>query len=128
MEDDSEQTGGVSEQKEEISQSKKEEKVIVFLGDSILDNGSYVRGKKGGSVTQQLSKKVKDLGYRVQNCAIDGDVMAGIESQIENIPKDINISLIVLSIGGNDCLRVNTKIFSFFLDFKNFKTLETFKI
>jgi hypothetical protein len=57
--------------------NKKEH--VVLIGDSILDNKSYVR--KHPDVATQLQHKVQQREWKVSLRARDGDVMEGIPTQ-----------------------------------------------
>ena len=59
---------------------------LVLLGDSIFDNGVYVRGKP--SVINQLQSKIKEQGWKATLLAVDGNVLSHITQQITRIPKD----------------------------------------
>ncbi len=73
---------------------------IVLLGDSILDNGSYVPGEP--SVSEQLQRQLPH-GWQVTLLAVDGDVTADVPGQLEGVPADA--SCLIVSVGGNDALR-----------------------
>jgi lysophospholipase L1-like esterase len=73
---------------------------IVLLGDSTLDNASYVSA--GEHVLAQLDR-VLPAGWRATLLAIDGDVIGGIERQLRRTPEDA--SHLIISVGGNDALR-----------------------
>jgi lysophospholipase L1-like esterase len=72
---------------------------VVLLGDSIFDNAAYVAG--GPDVITQLRGKLP-AGWRATLGAIDGSVMADIDSQLDRLPTDA--THLVVSIGGNDAL------------------------
>jgi len=72
---------------------------VVLVGDSILDNGSYVPG--GSPVVEQLRARMS-RDWRVTMLARDGAVVNGVLSQLQKIPPDA--SHIVVSAGGNDAL------------------------
>jgi len=76
------------------------EQNIVLLGDSVFDNGSYVPDEL--PVADQLRERLPD-GWRVSLLAIDGDVIEGIQSQLDELPDDATV--LVVSVGGNDALR-----------------------
>jgi hypothetical protein len=71
----------------------------VLLGDSIFDNAAYVPGKL--PVIDQLREKLP-AGWKATLLAIDGDVTAGVQNQIERLPDDA--THLVISCGGNDAL------------------------
>ena len=73
---------------------------VVLLGDSIFDNGAYVRG--GPDVAAQLREQLSG-GWKVTLGAVDGAVLQDVPRQLERLPADA--SHLVLSVGGNDALR-----------------------
>jgi hypothetical protein len=73
---------------------------VVLLGDSIFDNAAYVAG--GPDVVRQLRGRLPQ-GWRASLNAVDGSVIAGVERQLRQLPRDA--SHLVLSVGGNDALR-----------------------
>merc|ERR1711971_1276760 len=91
---------------------------IVLLGDSILDNGSYVtawdhspmfdaegsdNSQTCDDVLQQLKSKIIRLNWHATNCAVDGAITEDvIKEQLITIPD--TVTTIVLSAGGNDGL------------------------
>ena len=79
---------------------------IMLLGDSILDNGSYVPG--GPCVLDHLRRR---LGGRARATllAVDGARIANVPAQLANMPDDA--THIVLSIGGNDALWCRGNLF-----------------
>lgn len=74
---------------------------VVLLGDSIFDNGSYVR-RGEPDVVAQVQEKLP-AGSRATLCAVDGAVTSGVERQLARLPADA--SHLVVSVGGNDALR-----------------------
>ena len=79
-------------------------KKIILLGDSIIDNKSYVLSNEL-DVTEHLEKLFSnDPNVVIENHAVDGDTML----QLEKNHLDSNLLLgathIVVSIGGNDLL------------------------
>ena len=74
---------------------------VVLLGDSIFDNGSYVRRGEPDVVAQVQAKL--PAGSRATLCAVDGAVTSGVERQLARIPPDA--THLVVSVGGNDALR-----------------------
>ncbi len=74
---------------------------VVLLGDSIFDNGAYVRRGEPDVVTQLREKLPRD--WRATLCAVDGAVTADVARQVERIPSDA--SHLIVSAGGNDGLR-----------------------
>ena len=78
---------------------------IVLLGDSIFDNGSYVRGEN--DVAKHLKDKVLPRD-KVTLLAKDGAVITSVHDQIINIPDDMNA--LFLSVGGNDLLQYRKEI------------------
>jgi hypothetical protein len=71
----------------------------VLLGDSIFDNASYVPGKL--PVIERLQKSLP-AGWKATLLAIDGDVTADVQNQIERLPDDA--THLIVSSGGNDAL------------------------
>jgi hypothetical protein len=74
---------------------------VVLLGDSIFDNGVYVR-RGEPDVVKQVQARLPQ-GWRATLCAVDGAVTASVERQMERVPPDA--SHLVVSAGGNDALR-----------------------
>lgn len=77
---------------------------ILLLGDSILNNGSYVA--PGKSVSDWLREKVFETGCQVGLYAEDGATILDVWPQVNQIPIDENTesTALVLSVGGNDFL------------------------
>jgi lysophospholipase L1-like esterase len=73
---------------------------VVLLGDSVFDNGVYVRTGEPDVLAQVQAKLPK--GWRATMRAVDGAVTTGIERQLARLPEDA--SHLVLSVGGNDAL------------------------
>ncbi len=73
---------------------------VVLLGDSIFDNGAYVRG--GPDVIRQLRGAVP-AGWKATLSAVDGAVTGTVPRQLPGLPPDA--SHLVVSVGGNDALR-----------------------
>ncbi len=74
---------------------------VVLLGDSIFDNGVYVR-RGEPDVVKQVQVRLPQ-GWKATLCAVDGAVTTGVERQMERVPRDA--SHLVVSVGGNDALR-----------------------
>jgi lysophospholipase L1-like esterase len=72
---------------------------LVLLGDSIFDNGAYVRG--GPDVCAQV-RAAMPTGWTATLRAIDGSTSTDIEPQLRNLPPDA--THLILSVGGNDAL------------------------
>jgi hypothetical protein len=72
---------------------------VVLLGDSIFDNGAYVRG--GPDVVRQLRGKLPTR-WNASLLAEDGAVTREVHAQLARLPTDS--SHIVVSAGGNDAL------------------------
>jgi GDSL-like Lipase/Acylhydrolase family len=72
---------------------------VVLLGDSIFDNGAYVRG--GPDVVRQLRSKLPTR-WDSTLLAVDGAVTREVIAQLARLPADA--SHIVVSAGGNDAL------------------------
>ena len=77
-------------------------KNIILAGDSIFDNGVYVKSSEP-DVTTQL-QGLLDEGDKVSMLAVDGDVINDIEGQLKKMPNDT--THLVISIGGNDTLGI----------------------
>ncbi len=72
---------------------------IILLGDSILDNASYVRFNS--DVINILRSMLPD-GWKATLLARDGSRINDIIYQLQLLPEDA--SFLVLSVGGNDAL------------------------
>ncbi len=73
---------------------------LVLLGDSIFDNGAYIRSGQA-DVTAHLKRKCPS-GWALDMRAVDGSVADDIARQLSNpIPKPCTF---ILSVGGNDAL------------------------
>ena len=79
-------------------------KKILLLGDSIIDNKSYVLDGEL-DVTAHLKKLYSDQpDVFIINNAVDGDTMYNIEYNHLDTPEVEEASHIIVSIGGNDLL------------------------
>src|SRR4051794_34485441 len=74
---------------------------IVLLGDSVFDNGAYVRPGEPDVVRQLLERL--PAGWRATLAAVDGAVTGSVLGQLARLPPDA--THLVLSTGGNDALR-----------------------
>lgn len=74
---------------------------IVLLGDSVFDNGNYVRPGEP-DVVRQLRERLPS-SWRATLAAVDGAVTDGVRGQLARLPPDA--THLVVSIGGNDALR-----------------------
>ena len=85
-------------EKEGFSQDQKH---IVLLGDSVLNNSNYV--KENESIEQMLNAQTET---QIISLAQDGAVLQEIFAQIDKIPLEFDkpTTYIFLSIGGNDLL------------------------
>ena len=72
---------------------------LVLLGDSILDNATYVQGRP--AVIDQVRDRLPPA-WRVTLGARDGNVIVDVDSPTRAAPGDA--SHLVLSTGGNDVL------------------------
>ena len=72
---------------------------IVLLGDSIFDNGAYVRG--GPDVVRQL-RELLPFQAKASLLAVDGAVSREVRGQLAGLPADA--THLAVSIGGNDAL------------------------
>jgi lysophospholipase L1-like esterase len=73
---------------------------VVLLGDSIFDNGAYVRPGEP-DVVRQLRARLP-AGAKATLAAVDGATTAGVARQLERLPADA--THLVVSAGGNDAL------------------------
>ncbi|HEX8168625.1 MAG TPA: GDSL-type esterase/lipase family protein [Beijerinckiaceae bacterium] len=73
---------------------------IVLLGDSIFDNGVYVRSGEP-DVARQLEARLP-AGSRATLRAVDGATTGGVARQLDRLPADA--THLVVSAGGNDAL------------------------
>lgn len=80
---------------------------VVLLGDSIFDNAAYV--PDGPVVRDQLSA-ILPAEWSASLLAVDGDVTADVERQLERVPADA--THLVVSCGGNDALVHNLPLLS----------------
>lgn len=80
--------------------SVKTEKIVVLLGDSVIDNGEYVRSGEL-DVAQQLQMRLPD--HTVVKRAVDGATCADVLRWQTDDLRDADS--IVLSAGGNDALQ-----------------------
>lgn len=72
---------------------------VVLLGDSIFDNGAYVRGAP--DVVRQLRSKLP-TDWDATLLAVDGAVTRDVAGQLARLPGDS--THVVVSAGGNDAL------------------------
>jgi GDSL-like Lipase/Acylhydrolase family len=72
---------------------------VVLLGDSIFDNGAYVRG--GPDVVRQLRSRLP-TPWDSTLLAVDGAVTREVRGQLARLPADA--THLVVSAGGNDAL------------------------
>ncbi|MFE1599876.1 SGNH/GDSL hydrolase family protein [Methylobacterium sp. ID0610] len=73
----------------------------VLLGDSVFDNGAYVRG--GPDVVRQLRPLLP--GGHATLLAVDGAVLTDVPRQLARLPAEA--THLVVSAGGNDALRAS---------------------
>ena len=76
-------------------------KHIILAGDSIFDNGIYVKSGEP-DVSSQL-QGLMDEGDKVSLLAVDGHVINNVEGQLRNLPNDT--THLVISVGGNNAMR-----------------------
>ena len=76
-------------------------KHIILAGDSVFDNGSYV--KPGEPDVPKQLKGLLDEGDKVSLLAVDGHVINNVEGQLRNLPNDT--THLVISVGGNNAMR-----------------------
>ena len=74
---------------------------VVLLGDSVFDNGAYVRPGEP-DVVQQLRRRLP-AGWGATLAAVDGAVADGVRRQLERVPP--GATHLVVSVGANDALR-----------------------
>ncbi len=74
---------------------------VVLLGDSVFDNGAYVR-RGEPDVVRQL-RGLLPAGWGATLAAVDGAVADGVRRQLERVPP--GATHLVVSVGGNDALR-----------------------
>ena len=72
---------------------------LVLLGDSIFDNGAYVRG--GPDVVRQLRARIP-ANWDASLLALDGAVTRDVARQLAGLPR--GASHLAISVGGNDAL------------------------
>jgi hypothetical protein len=72
---------------------------LILLGDSILDNGAYVRG--GPDVVRQVRDRLP-INWDATLLAVDGSVTRGVIGQLARLPR--TATHLVVSSGGNDAL------------------------
>lgn len=73
---------------------------VVLLGDSILDNQSYVQAGEY-DVRTQLARLLGN-DHQVTLCAVDGSMIDDVERQLGSVPK--NATHLVVSMGGNNLI------------------------
>jgi lysophospholipase L1-like esterase len=73
---------------------------IILLGDSIFDNGAYVKPGEP-AVIEQLQAVLQDP-WEATLLAVDGHVTTDVLRQVSGIPGDA--THLVISVGGNDAL------------------------
>jgi len=73
---------------------------VVLLGDSVFDNGLYVKPGEP-DVLAQVQARLPE-GWRATRSAADGAITTNVERQLARLPEDA--SHLILSIGGNDAL------------------------
>lgn len=72
----------------------------ILLGDSIFDNGAYVRSGEPDVIAQLREQLPR--GWQATLLAVDGSVIRNVRAQAERLPADA--SHLILSVGGNDAL------------------------
>ena len=77
-------------------------KHVILAGDSIFDNGIYVKSGEP-DVSSQL-QGLMDEGDKVSLLAVDGHVINNVEGQLRNLPNDT--THLVISVGGNNAIRI----------------------
>ena len=97
-------------------------KTIILLGDSILNNRSYVA--PGDSVEELLKKRTTDIIY---NFAQDDASIQNVFQQLNQIPEHLNNhnTTIFLSLGGNDIIHYFIKNNNHDLNLQNNSVLQS---
>jgi len=91
---------------QQARQIQKLPKNIILLGDSILNNTTYV--KKEETIHQLLLNKINPTKTnQLYYMPKDEAVIADIYDQFANIPADLDNPYFVLSVGGNDILKLS---------------------
>jgi hypothetical protein len=75
---------------------------VVLLGDSIFDNGAYVRPKP--AVIDQLRAELP-AGWKATLLAEDGSLAEDVSRQLAGLPADA--THLIVSAGGNDALQAS---------------------
>jgi hypothetical protein len=118
-------TAEINQAQQEQKKAKQIEKLptnIILLGDSILNNTTYV--KKEETIQELLLDytKTSKLYYMPK----DEAVIADIYDQFANIPADLDNPYFVLSVGGNDILKDDKKVKNVFSKYKKLvKAIQT---
>jgi hypothetical protein len=88
-----------------IEKLTNNDKNIILLGDSMLENSNYVNQTESIYYYLQTNKN----NYNIYNYAKDESLIKNINTQLENIDVSFNNynTYIFLSIGGNDILQNN---------------------
>ena len=73
---------------------------VVLLGDSVFDNGAYVKPGEPDVLAQIRARLPED--WRVTRNAVDGAMITLVERQLVHLPGDA--THLIVSIGGNDAL------------------------
>ena len=97
-------TAEINQAQQEQQKSKQIEKLptnIILLGDSILNNTTYV--KKEETIQELLLDYTKNS--KLYYMPKDEAVIADIYDQFATIPADLDNPYFVLSVGGNDILQ-----------------------
>jgi lysophospholipase L1-like esterase len=90
------------------SNTKMNNKTLILLGDSVLNNNSYV--EKGKAVNELLQKKV-DKNTTVISLARNDSTINNIYPQLAMVNIDLNndLTTVFLSVGGNDIIKMREK-------------------
>jgi lysophospholipase L1-like esterase len=83
-------------------------KTIILLGDSVLNNNSYV--EKGKTVNDLLEQKI-DKNKTIVPLARNNSTINKVYHQLERVNRDLNdeSTTVFLSVGGNDILKMREK-------------------
>jgi lysophospholipase L1-like esterase len=95
-------------------------KTLILLGDSVLNNNSYV--EKGKAVNELLRQKI-DKNTNIVSLAINDSTINSIYPQLEKVNTDLNdeLTTVFLSVGGNDIIKMREKNIDHI--FKKYNTL-----
>jgi hypothetical protein len=90
----------------EPSEANQGKPHVILLGDSIFDNGLYVRPYQS-SVIEQLRAGIAEQA-RASLLAVDGHTLLNTGLQVDELPQDA--THLVVSAGGNDALLMASRL------------------